>query len=86
MHPTGEIKPSVVSQRSGQSRCCESSSGRGVVFCHQVELFESIKPLFANKPLFVCVNKVDIRHIADLSEDQQVSMVNAKIYLILNFS
>lgn len=34
----------------------------------QVKLFESIKPLFANKPLIVVVNKVDICEIADLDE------------------
>lgn len=34
----------------------------------QVKLFESIKPLFANKPLIVVVNKVDICEIEDLDE------------------
>ena len=37
----------------------------------QVELFENIKPLFAKKPLIVCVNKVDVTRISELSEERQ---------------
>lgn len=37
----------------------------------QVKLFESIKPLFANKPLIVVANKVDIVEIDDLSPDRR---------------
>jgi len=37
----------------------------------QLELFRNIKPLFANKPLFIVANKVDIKKIADLSEEDQ---------------
>ena len=38
----------------------------------QSELFENIKPLFANKPLIVCANKVDVKRIDELSEENQV--------------
>ena len=37
----------------------------------QVALFESIQPLFLNKPLIVAVNKVDQRRAEDLSKDEQ---------------
>lgn len=37
----------------------------------QVQLFESIKPLFANKPLIVAINKVDILGLEDLSEERR---------------
>ncbi|XP_060572801.1 GTP-binding protein 4-like [Ruditapes philippinarum] len=37
----------------------------------QVSLFRNIKPLFANKPLIVCVNKVDILKVDDLPEDKR---------------
>ncbi|KAL4229360.1 Nucleolar GTP-binding protein 1 [Mactra antiquata] len=37
----------------------------------QVALFKNIKPLFANKPLIVCVNKIDILKIEDLPEDKR---------------
>lgn len=37
----------------------------------QVKLFESIKPLFANKPLIVVVNKVDVMEIDDLDKDRR---------------
>lgn len=37
----------------------------------QVKLFESIKPLFANKPLIVVANKVDIVEIESLDADRR---------------
>lgn len=37
----------------------------------QFALFNNIKPLFANKPILVVVNKTDIVKIEDLSEDKQ---------------
>lgn len=37
----------------------------------QVELFKNIKPLFANKPLIVVVNKMDVRRLEELTEEQQ---------------
>ena len=45
------------------------------IYCHlQVELFENIKPLFANKPLLVCVNKIDVTRLSELTEDRQVRL------------
>lgn len=38
----------------------------------QVKLFESIKPLFANKPLIVVANKTDIVKLDDLPEERRV--------------
>jgi nucleolar GTP-binding protein len=37
----------------------------------QVRLFNNIKALFANKPLILVANKVDIKRIEDLSEDKK---------------
>lgn len=38
----------------------------------QVSLFQNIKPLFANKPLIVVINKTDILKVEDLPEDKRV--------------
>lgn len=43
-----------------------------MLLCLQLELFNSIRPLFANKPVIMCVNKVDVRRISELTADQQV--------------
>ena len=40
----------------------------------QVDLFNNIKPLFANKPLMICVNKIDVLQIEDLPEDKKVRL------------
>lgn len=37
----------------------------------QVKLFESIKPLFTNKPLIIVMNKVDIVHLDELSPEKR---------------
>ena len=37
----------------------------------QLELFNNIKPLFANKPLMVCVNKIDVLKLDELTEDKR---------------
>ncbi|XP_029444398.1 nucleolar GTP-binding protein 1 [Rhinatrema bivittatum] len=37
----------------------------------QLELFQNIKPLFANKPLLIVVNKCDVKRISELPEEQQ---------------
>ena len=37
----------------------------------QVSLFESIKPLFANKPLIVVLNKIDIIRLEELKPEQK---------------
>ena len=40
----------------------------GFTIAQQAALFHSIKPLFANKPLVVAINKIDVRKLEDLSE------------------
>lgn len=37
----------------------------------QLELFSSIRPLFANKPLIIVANKCDVKRISELSEEKQ---------------
>lgn len=37
----------------------------------QIELFNSIKPLFTNKPILICLNKVDVRTMDDLTDEQK---------------
>ncbi|XP_068604712.1 GTP-binding protein 4 [Brachionichthys hirsutus] len=37
----------------------------------QLELFNSIRPLFANKPLIIVANKCDVKKIGELSEENQ---------------
>ncbi|KAL0248708.1 hypothetical protein GEMRC1_003942 [Eukaryota sp. GEM-RC1] len=43
--------------------------GRSIA--EQVALFQSIKPLFVNKPVVVILNKTDIIKVEDLSEEQK---------------
>ncbi|XP_060761943.1 nucleolar GTP-binding protein 1 [Neoarius graeffei] len=43
----------------------------GHTLSQQLELFNSIRPLFANKPLIVVVNKCDVKKISELSEENQ---------------
>lgn len=40
----------------------------------QVKLFESIKPLFTNKPLIAVVNKIDVMELNDLSADRRAAL------------
>ncbi|PKI85440.1 Nucleolar GTP-binding protein 1 [Malassezia vespertilionis] len=42
----------------------------------QVQLFNSIKPLFANKPTFLVVNKIDVARLEDL-DDERAQMVRS---------
>lgn len=37
----------------------------------QIELFNGIKPLFANKPLLVVLNKVDVVRPEELGDEKQ---------------
>jgi len=37
----------------------------------QIALFENIKPLFTNKPIIVCLNKIDIINVDDLPEEKK---------------
>ena len=43
----------------------------GYTIEQQFSLFKNIKPLFANKPIIICVNKTDVRKIADLEPEYQ---------------
>lgn len=40
----------------------------------QVKLFESIKPLFTNKPLIAVMNKVDVLELSDLPADRRQAL------------
>jgi len=44
----------------------------------QFALFNNIKPLFANKPLIVVVNKIDVKKIEDLSEERKTLFEDLK--------
>lgn len=43
----------------------------GYTVPQQVHLFNSIRPLFANKPLVICANKADVMKIAELDEESR---------------
>uniref|UniRef100_A0A8C1Z267 Nucleolar GTP-binding protein 1 n=1 Tax=Cyprinus carpio TaxID=7962 RepID=A0A8C1Z267_CYPCA len=43
----------------------------GHTLSQQLELFNNIRPLFANKPLIVLANKCDVKKISELSEENQ---------------
>jgi len=43
----------------------------GFTIAQQAALFHSIKPLFANKPLVVAVNKIDVRKLESLSAEER---------------
>ena len=43
----------------------------GFTIAQQAALFHSIKPLFANKPLVVAVNKIDVRRLEDVSAEDR---------------
>ncbi|XP_017878203.1 nucleolar GTP-binding protein 1 [Ceratina calcarata] len=50
---------------------CDISEQCGHNLEDQVKLFESIKPLFANKPLTVVLNKVDVLRFEELPAEKQ---------------
>ncbi|KOC59347.1 putative nucleolar GTP-binding protein 1 [Habropoda laboriosa] len=50
---------------------CDISEQCGHNLEEQVKLFESIKPLFANKPLTVVVNKVDVLRLEEVSAEKR---------------
>ncbi|KAK0078095.1 hypothetical protein PV325_003051 [Microctonus aethiopoides] len=50
---------------------CDISEQCGHSLEEQVKLFESIKPLFTNKPLIVVVNKVDVLRLDELSSEKR---------------
>jgi nucleolar GTP-binding protein len=43
----------------------------GYTVASQVQLFNNIKPLFANKPLVLVINKIDARKLEDLADDDK---------------
>ena len=43
----------------------------GYTFEDQVKLYNSIKPLFVNKPILLVVNKIDVKRPEDLSAEQR---------------
>mmetsp|Transcript_45493 Transcript_45493/g.73002 ORF Transcript_45493/g.73002 Transcript_45493/m.73002 type:complete len:680 (+) Transcript_45493:81-2120(+) len=47
----------------------DASEQCGYTIKQQAELFHSIKPLFANKPLVIAINKVDQRRLEDLKPE-----------------
>ncbi|XP_077368420.1 GTP-binding protein 4 [Festucalex cinctus] len=49
----------------------DTSEQCGHSLAQQLELFDSIRPLFANKPLIVVANKCDVKKISELSEENQ---------------
>merc|ERR1712142_557145 len=44
----------------------------------QFALFNNIKPLFANKPLIVVVNKIDVKKVEDLSDERKALFEDLK--------
>jgi nucleolar GTP-binding protein len=46
----------------------------GFTLAQQAELFHSVKPLFANKPVMVVANKTDARALTDLREDELATL------------
>lgn len=44
----------------------------------QVQLFNSIKPLFNNKPTFIVINKVDVKRLSSL-EPERMSLIQAAL-------
>ena len=40
----------------------------------QKELFDNVKPLFSNKPLIVCANKIDVKRREELADDDKVNV------------
>ncbi|TGZ32548.1 Nucleolar GTP-binding protein 1 [Temnothorax longispinosus] len=50
---------------------CDLSEQCGHTLEEQVKLFESIKPLFTNKPLMIVLNKMDIVRLDELSPEKR---------------
>ncbi len=54
----------------------DASEQCGYTIKQQSDLFHSIKPLFANKPLVVAINKTDVRKLEDL-KPEDASLIDA---------
>eukprot|EP00743_Colponemidia_sp_Colp-15_P002749 GILK01002976.1.p1 GENE.GILK01002976.1~~GILK01002976.1.p1 ORF type:complete len:630 (-),score=140.07 GILK01002976.1:137-2026(-) len=50
------------------------SENCGYTIKQQISLFNSIKPLFANKPLLLIANKIDIKPFSALAEDDRLAL------------
>ncbi len=64
-------------------QCCviyfmDISEQCGYTIEQQLSLFENIKPLFANKPLILTINKIDVKSFDALSEAHQTA-INAAV-------
>ncbi|XP_008553913.1 nucleolar GTP-binding protein 1 [Microplitis demolitor] len=57
--------------RSAVLYFCDLSEQCGHSLEEQLKLFESIKPLFNNKPLIVVANKIDVVSLDELSEEKR---------------
>jgi nucleolar GTP-binding protein len=60
----------------------------GYSIADQVKLFHNIKPLFANKPLLLIINKIDQRRVEDLCPEDQalVKDVIANVFAVAEIS
>ena len=63
--------------------CCvlyvvDISEQCGFSIKQQVALFDSIRPLFHNKPLVVAINKIDVRTEADLNAEERAALDSLK--------
>jgi nucleolar GTP-binding protein len=47
----------------------------GYTIEQQISLFESIKPLFANKPLFIIANKIDVVKFEDIDSEHREAII-----------
>lgn len=56
----------------------DASEGCGHSIEEQVKLFKEIKPLFGEKPILLVVNKVDVRRVVDLPQEQQELLQSLK--------
>lgn len=57
--------------RSAVLYITDPSEQCGYSLGQQIELFQSIRPLFSSKPLLVVANKCDVRKISELPEESQ---------------
>nr|XP_057926133.1 nucleolar GTP-binding protein 1 [Doryrhamphus excisus] len=57
--------------RSAVLYLMDTSEQCGHTLQEQLELFNNIRPLFANKPLIIVANKCDVKKISELSEEDQ---------------
>ena len=46
----------------------------GYSVLEQIHLYNTIKPLFKNKPILVLFNKCDVKKVSDLTKDKQKSI------------